>query len=199
MDTLIIHPTPTAEWQALVEEAELSAAIKLSSEIESYLVFLLMRFSDQPGIVHSILATDFLESLAQLPKERLEALRDVGDKCLLFAGLFPGRARKRRVRISYFIKLGQLAYGSLSETRHADLKTLYADLALQFVGLMDILHTMRELTDHSNFTEHSTFLDLLQAEELWSDTKSPHALKTLKSKTQGFISPIISSTPPSKH
>ena len=182
---IIVHPTPLAEWHALVNEAKKAASITLPEEIESYLVFLLMRFANSPEIVHSLLATDFLQSLGAIRRERLERLREVGDKCLLFAGLFPGRARRRRVRISYFVKLGQTAYSSLSEKRDLQIADLYANLCEQFVLLMDTLQTMRELKDQS------TALDLLQAEELWADTRSQHALRTLRKTTQGF--PVSSS------
>lgn len=185
MGPLILHPTSTAQWQALIAEAENSLSVNLSEELESYLVFLLMRFAKNPSLVHSILATDFLQSLEHIKRERNLHLRDVGDKCLLMCGLFPGRARRSRVRISYYVKLGQSAYGSVSEhqSEHhaAHFSELFSLLRYHFVGLMDVLHTIHELqTDQ-------TFLDLLQAEELWSDTQSPHALKVLKEKSSGFM------------
>jgi hypothetical protein len=97
MENILHGPTPLAEWQALVEEAKHRNSYPINEDIESYLVFLLMRFSEHPEIVHSILATDFLESFERLKMERLALLKNVGDQCLLFAGLFPGRAQKRRV------------------------------------------------------------------------------------------------------
>ncbi len=181
MDTIILQPTPTAEWHALIEEAKLRNAYSITDEIESYLVFLLMRFCNKPELAQCILATDFLKSFEQQKMERLASLRMVGDTCLLFAGLFPGRAQKRRVRISYFVKLGQMAYSTLAEARNSKLGDLYADLAEQFVILMDIMHCMRELN------ENNAAIDFLQAEELWNDTKSLHALNTLRKATQGFM------------
>lgn len=188
METLILYPTPLAEWQALVLEAKDRNSYSITQEIECYLIFLLMRFASKPEIANSILAVDFLKSLEQFKSEqlqytpkRLESLKELGDKCLLLAGLFPGCAQKRRVRISYYVRLGQMAYSSLSEERNSNLAELYGDLAEHFVILMDIMHCMRELD------ENSSGLDLLQAEELWSDTRSLHALNTLKKSTQGFI------------
>lgn len=184
MEKIIIQPSSTAEWHTLVTEAKKVAAPSLAEEMESYLVFLLMRFVTHPDIVQSILATDFLQSLNQIRRERLEKLREVGDKCLLLAGLFPGRARRRRVRISYFVKLGQTAYSSLSDQRNQQEKSdLYGHLCTQFVLLMDLLQTMRELDNSSKA------LDLFQAEELWADTKSQHALKILRQATQAFSLP----------
>lgn len=183
MESLIIHPTPMAQWKALVDEAEKASSIQLPEELESYLVFLLMRFSDHPELVNSVLAIDFLKSLEKIKFTKQEGLKDVGDKCLLFAGLFPGQARRHRLRISYYVKLGKTAYISLADSYLNHFSQLFTSLSDQFVGLMDILHTMHELTSQQYF------LDLLQAEELWSDTKSPHAFKTLRANTQGFLIP----------
>jgi hypothetical protein len=197
MESLILHPNQTAQWQAIVSEAEHLASIQLSEELESYLVFLLIRFCNQPSIAQSILAHDFLMNLEQLnnqgtfnqqiKQQTTNNLRDIGDKCLLLTGLFPGRARRRRVRISYFVKLGQMAYSSVSYTQKNSFEKLYSSLCQHFVGLMDILQTMRELTHEQNGINYG--IDLLQAEELWSDIRSQHALKVLKKVTQGFIMP----------
>lgn len=194
MDTLVLHSSSTAQWQALVSEAQDLTHIKLGEDMESYLVFLLMRFSNHPEIVRSLLAIDFLQSLKFAGRERAENLRDLGDKCLLFAGLFPGNARRRRVRISYFIELGQTAYSSLAlDTATLSLSALYTELGQHFVGLMDVLHSMHEVQNRSSF------LDLLQAQELWSDTKSPHALKTLQNASTGFFMKDPSSDTMGKH
>lgn len=181
MDILSLHPTPTAEWKALVEEAKLKNSYSLTEDMESYLVFLLMRFVENPEIAYRIMAMDFLKSFDQLKTERSISLRNIGDTCLLFAGLFPGRAERRRVRISYFVRLGQMAYSSLSEERKNHLTQLFADLAEHFVVLMDIMHCMRELN------EQGAGLDLKQAEELWNDTKSLHSLNLLKKATPDYI------------
>jgi hypothetical protein len=181
METFILHSTSVAEWQALVEEAKYRNSYSITEEIECYLVFLLMRFATKPEIANTILATDFLQSLEHLKKERLASIRDVGDKCLLFAGLFPGHAQKRRVKISYFVKLGQMAYSMLSGEKNSKTAELYADLSEHFVILMDMMHYMRETN------ENTSAIDVLQAEELWNDTKSLHALHTLKKSAGRFI------------
>src|SRR5689334_10421216 len=111
MQSLILHPTATAQWHDLILTAQRTASIHLQEDLECYLVFLLMRFSDNPQLAGSVLGLDFLEAYS---KYRHQQLKEVGDKCLLYAGLFPGRAIKRRVKISYFVKLGQTAYATIS-------------------------------------------------------------------------------------
>jgi hypothetical protein len=173
MNALILHPTATAQWQALVHEAEHSCAVHLADELESYLVFLLMRFCDQPRLAASVLALEFLRSLEIKGLQSQTLLRDVGDKCLLFSGLFPGIAERRRVRISYFVHLGQSAYGTLADTSATP---VFTALCERFVALMDILHAMRELAGTASLLP-------LQAQELWNDTGSPHALSVLRRHT----------------
>lgn len=184
-ELLILHPTPTAQWQALVSDAEKKASITLSEELESYLIFLLMRFVGESEISTNPIAWELLQGNKKLGSERVQALRDVGDKCLLFAGLFPGVARRRRVRISYYVKIGQNAYASLALAQENALADLFSKLGEQFVGLMDVLHTMRAID------ETQTVLDCLQAEELWADTKSQFALKILRQVTAS--NPLFSS------
>jgi len=174
MGKLILQPTSTAHWYSLVCEAESAQCICLKEEIESYLVFLLMRFMVEPEIASSVMGLDFLESLNATGREGELALRDVGDKCLLYAGFFPGRAEKRRVKLSYYVDIGQSAYASLALRGDDDFAHLFNGLCSHFVTLMDTLHTMREL--------HSEQISLTpaQAKALWEDTGSRRALEILR-------------------
>ena len=43
-ESLILHPTPMALWYSLICEAQKEVSVQLKTELESYLVFLLMRF-----------------------------------------------------------------------------------------------------------------------------------------------------------
>lgn len=177
---LIIEPTVTAQWQGLVKEAENSSNLVLNEELESYLVFLLVRFTGQPQLAKSVLALEFLENSQAIGCKQQNELRDVGDKCLLIAGLFPGRAIRRRVKISYFVHLGQNAYVALSLHSSNRLADLYKSLSEGFVSLMDVLHVVREIASETGR------LSPLQAQELWQDTASPHALSLLKKYTQAY-------------
>ena len=179
MNQLILHPTSTAQWQALVQDAEDLSSIQLTETLESYLVFLLVRFMNNPEIAQAVMAEEFLNSMAQRGKQSWHLLRDTGDKCLLLSGLFPGRARKRCLRIGYFVNLGQSAYASLAEQKDKEMADLFCKLNYHFVGLMDVLHSMREIE-----TEYPS-LDFMQSEELWTDTRSVYALKCLKRMTNG--------------
>jgi len=178
MATLLTHPTATAQWHALVSEAEAAAACQLVEELESYLVFLLMRFSNRPEMANSVMALDYLNSMLAQGTIRQEKLRDVGDQCLLYSGLFPQQAEQRQVRISYFVDLGRSAYQQLSDRLANSYAELYAHLSQDFIALMDVLHAMRKLGSSL------PCLEPLPAYELWSDTGSRQAYQALREATQ---------------
>ncbi|MBI3773642.1 MAG: hypothetical protein HY272_13210 [Gammaproteobacteria bacterium] len=174
MRGLVLEPTATAQWQALVTEAETLAHRPLDENLESYLVFTLMRFTQQPALASSILSLEFLNGLQQSGHLRQEQLRDVGDKCLLFSGLFPHLAKRRLVKISFFVDLGRSAYQQVQCVSPTGMAQLYGQLATDFVSLMDVLHAMRELDD-----QHPA-LDTLSNFELWEDTGSEQARAQLQ-------------------
>lgn len=186
MANLVIQPTSTAQWHALVSEAENAAKCVLTEDLESYLVFLLMRFASNPHMLARVIALDYLNSSSTEGRTRHEKLRDVGDQCLLFSGLFPKQAERRMVKISYFVDLGRSAYQQLSDTMSSSSAEIYTHLSRDFVALMDILQTMRELQgNRSNLTP-------LNAYELWNDTGSLHAYKIIRTLTDAC--PIRSNT-----
>lgn len=143
MKQLILHPTDISQWHALVNEAQASTRLILNENTESYLVFLLMRFSQGPKLIESVVALDFLESMRKPRQLQLELLRDVGDKSLLFCGLFPGIAQRRHVSLSYFSDMGQAAYLTAGELQGSETADLYFQLSAQFVTLQQILQAMR--------------------------------------------------------
>jgi hypothetical protein len=103
-------------------------------------------------------------------------LRDVGDQCLLFSGLYPQHAERRLVRVSYYVELGRGAYGQLAERlRHAG-AAMYQQLCQGFVALMDVLQAMRAL-------EGTPALSPLQSLELWAETGSQGARQQLRACT----------------
>lgn len=172
MAALILEPTTTAQWQRLVQEASAHASRTLAEDLESYLVFLLARCCAQTDVLQRVMALEYLHGLAAQGSVRNERLRDVGDYCLLFTGLFPHLARRRLVRISYFVEIGRSAYLQLSEAAHQSAANLYSDLSTAFVMLMDVLQSMRELQGNQG-------LSPLEAMELFQDTQSERALQSL--------------------
>lgn len=179
MRSLLLHPTSIAQWQGLILEAQHALSIKLHEELESYLVYLLMRFSGQPEVASSVLGLDFLEGSQKLNHNQPDLIRNVGDKCLLFAGLFPERAKKRRVHPDYFIQLGKSAYLSLAThillTQQAH---LFARLNQEFLMLTDILQATRALPHNHH--------DLMREIERWHETGSHLSWRKIQQATHAL-------------
>lgn len=143
MTKLILHPTDTSQWHALVNEAQAATRLVLNENTESYLVFLLMRFSQTTQLLESVMALDFLDSMHAQGRRQVDQLREVGDKSLLFCGLFPGMADKRHVRLDYFSDIGQAAYLTAGELEEAESAMLYFQLSEQFSIMKNVLQAMR--------------------------------------------------------
>lgn len=180
MGMLLLQPTMMAQWQALVRDAESSSNLRLNNELESYLVFLLGRFNQRPDIVNSVLGKEYLTGMTRESAEQRDCLREVGDKCLLFAGLFPEQAEKRHLKIKYFIELGQTAYVRVASLSKMATASLFNALSCGFVSLMEVLHAIRGFNDANGLTP-------LQAVELWTDVNSQHALTILRKCTSYSI------------
>lgn len=178
MKSLVLQPTDVAQWHALVSEAQASCHQNLDEALESYLVFLLMRFADQPDLARKVMALEFLQAQRDTG-QRTERLRDVGDQCLLFSGLFPQVAERRLVKVSYFVGIGRTAYDQLASLVDRQSDRLYGQLAQAFVGIMDVLHAMRGLSGEPA-------LQPLAAAELWADTGSRSAYRTLAQHSDGL-------------
>jgi hypothetical protein len=145
MSKIVLHPTETAHWHSLICEAEQATQQHLDEELESYVVFLLMRFLSKPQIADSIIALEYIEAMRTSGTQQFDNLRNVGDICLLHAGLFPERAQKRRVSNNYYVEMGSGAYQTLSDGLYHELSTLYGRLSQTFIDITAILQSMREL------------------------------------------------------
>ena len=187
MKQLVLEPTTQAQWRLLVHEAQSVCARRLDVVLESYLVFLLMRFTDKPEFTARIMAKEFLHSQNSSGRKQVDQLRDVGDQCLLFSGLFPQLAEKRLVRISYYVNLGKSSYHQLSGLLDRGSAMVYRHLSEAFVVLMDILQAMRELGGERVLTP-------LQAMELWEDTGSERAYHAVCTRTDSIPIPITGNT-----
>lgn len=175
MSEILTGPTAAAQWQQLVQCAAAECEHPLEEELESYLVFLLMRFASKPQLAGTVLALEYLQSMLEAGRQPAQRLRDVGDQCLLYSGLFPLRARRRMVRMHYYVDLGRSAYGQLAERVQQGWARTFGRLADEFVGLRDVLQTMREL-------DRPADLDLLALHELWQQCGSRRAGQQLRAR-----------------
>jgi hypothetical protein len=128
-----------ALWQELVSEGEKQAGLALGESVQSYLVFVLMRYLRDGALAAHVLALDWLAAAEQRGNARADALRDVGDRCLLIAGRFPALAERRRVSADYFTTLGCGAYQGVAASARDGYAALFAELAPAFGSMVRVL------------------------------------------------------------
>jgi hypothetical protein len=176
MTALVLQPTDTAQWHALVTDAQHACRQHLDEPLESYLVCMLMRFTKRADLLARAMALELLDAQAGDSAQQPDMLRDVGDKCLLLSGFFPRLAERRLVRVSYFVRLGRSAYHQLAALVDRRSDHLYAQLGEAFVVVMDVLQAMRGLSGQP-------VMGALAAAELWADTGSCGAYQALVETT----------------
>jgi hypothetical protein len=133
--------TAASLWQALVREGEQRRHLALGETLQAYLVFALMRHQGDAALTSRTMALEWM--LAQEPPRTPDRLRDVGDRCLLIAGLFPRLANRRRVSTDYYIDLGRGAYATASVRAPRCERELFAELSQAFHSLVDVLAAIR--------------------------------------------------------
>jgi len=129
-------------WQGLVHDGERQAGIELGESVQSYLVFVLMRYLRDGALAAHVLALDWLDAAERSGGARADAMRDVGDRCLLIAGRFPRLAERRHVGPDYFSTLGCGAYLGVAESARAGYAALFAELAQAFGAMVRVLEAL---------------------------------------------------------
>ena len=143
MDGAITRGAQAELWQSLVHEAGERLHAPLDESRESYLVFVLLRYQRDDSLLARTLALEWFSAQANVGSARADALRDVGDRCLLIAGLYPGLAERRRVGIDYFIDLGRGAYFEVAQASRNAYASLFELLARSYHELVRTLRALR--------------------------------------------------------
>ncbi len=138
------HGTAAELWQGLLRDAEARSQVALDEMQESYLVFVLLRHQRDPDLLARVQALDWLRAQESAGRHRSDSLRDVGDRCLLIAGLFPAQAERRRVSVDYFLTLGRSAYRDVADACRNAYAELFAQLAAHYDRLVAVLRGIRE-------------------------------------------------------
>lgn len=150
--SLVLEPTSKAQWCYLLSEAQELVGWRMSGGVESYLLLMLEHYSEEGGF-DCVIALDYMQSLAESGRTKVNGLRHVGDRCLLMTGLFPERIISRALPVSYYVGVGQsayreIAYGIVSTQELMVDRELYLDLSQSFVGVMDVLTAMRHVSSN---------------------------------------------------
>jgi hypothetical protein len=141
---LLLQGAQAELWQGLIREGAARSHVQLDEHEESYLGFVLIRHLRDAQFGARTMALDWLNACEEDGQVRADALRDVGDRCLLIVGLFPHLAEHRRVSPDYFVALGRDAYAGVADCTRAGYAALFAHLARAFRRLVAVLGHVRD-------------------------------------------------------
>lgn len=144
MQRMFLQPTEMAQWDAVISEAQFHSEVNLDIDIKAYLTHTLIRFSKQINLADCVVGKEMLEALQQVGRRyQSQALREVGDRCLIFSGLFPGRVEKRQVSLRYYIDMGQSAYHRVANLEQTSFAEIAIALRDNFQLLVNFLSSIR--------------------------------------------------------
>jgi hypothetical protein len=156
-----LHTADTRTWRALIARAEAEVMVNLAPDVEAYLNRMLVR-----NLSASAAAGARQRLLIAGPTNASSGLRElseIGDRALLVSGLFPDLAACYAIPVSSLIDIGKYAYRVCAARAE---EPLFACIARDFVRIMDVLRTMRELDDGVRG------LDAFSAHQRWLATGS---------------------------
>ncbi len=145
---LVVHSTEVGSWLSLINEAQTRQSTYLCEDVESYLVFLLMRFTSELDYISKAIGLEMMHLNGKPGAVVQEKLKSIGDTCLLYTGLFPEVANKRNVSKSYYVDLGKVAFNNLSNHAIEEMKEIFEALSYDFVSITGILQGMRNINGH---------------------------------------------------
>ena len=117
------------------------------------------------------------------PGERVRTLKTVGDTSLYVAGFFAESLNRSLVQVDYYVGIGQNAYAQLSrslDSRTGATRTIadvYAELADQFPGFVDVLAQVRK---QIRLSELDASTDVSKLFELWMRSRDEWVEKKLR-------------------
>lgn len=150
MDGLIITDSNVSIWSSLVNEAAAASALTLNEEMESYLVFLLMRYSANTDFIGRPVSIDYMRGLLERHSTKFECMRDVGDRCLMYGGYFSDCAVHRMVNKSYYVDIGVSAYSAIAGQSSLETCMMYGRLSNAFVLLKNVLETVSSMNSRAD-------------------------------------------------
>src|SRR3990167_7049607 len=147
------EPTDIAEWRKLLLEGQDKAGFQLTEVVENYVVITLNAHVTHTQLASSVMAIDLLKNIHIKSVTNAHALRSVGDQCLILAGLFPDRTKRKNVSTEYFRNLGENAYYVLSFAKPFQKcdHTLFYQLFENFSDLVQVLKAMRLYAENKLF------------------------------------------------
>jgi len=153
---IVVGEHPLELFRDLVAGALSHRKPRVQEVTEFYLVQLLARFLERDELFTAgaegedlePLALILLRALNESRQRRWEGLRKLGDTSLFLSGFFPDWVARSAMDPSYYVAMGERAYGTLAVSRGpAGSAELFGEMASRFGDLVDVLAEIAEMQD----------------------------------------------------
>jgi hypothetical protein len=177
--------SPQAFFHEKVQAAQERQGVALSENVEFYIVNLLcdyVRINDEKAS-DDCLALILKKALESSSGEQIFLYKKIADTALYFSGFFQEYFNRKCFDISYYVMMGEGAYGQLSTlmrkrtASEAAMSEIYSEMASSFGTAVDILTDVSENT--AAFETHRSTLSLYDA---WLSTTSRKLAKDLNKR-----------------
>jgi hypothetical protein len=183
----------TEYFRELIDDVAVRQRLALDPMTSYYVVQLLATFARTDAEACEVFWTAqpmgalLGEAIAAGGSEQRRRLKKVGDASLVLTGLFPNRLSRSLVDVDYYMRIGGIAYDSLSHDEADLFAPAFGELASRFADVVELLG------DVGDRCQLGSPADLLRLYERWQKTGSPHCARRLVSR--GVI-PVAAGTLP---
>jgi hypothetical protein len=156
-------------FKGLVESALARQRLDTSELTAFYVVHLLASYVERPApeaAPQKPLAVRLAEALEAGGMAQRTTLKQIGDVSLFVSGFFSDSLNRKLVDVDYYVTIGGYAYNALSRVESDTFSPVFAELAENFVGFVDVLSEVSERTSCASNA------DLLRLYERWMKTGS---------------------------
>ncbi|RDB36185.1 MAG: hypothetical protein DCC88_06290 [Spirobacillus cienkowskii] len=176
---------PTQFFREMVVEAQQRQKLKLSENVEYYIVNLLCGYlrATETEDSDNCLALILKKALESPPAERVALYKKIADTSLYLSGFFQEYFNKKSFDIKYYVTMGESAYQELAHllkgknSYQMTMSAIYQEMSESFLHAVDILLDVSEQTSQQN--QERSILSIYDA---WLNTNSAKLEKELFSR-----------------
>jgi hypothetical protein len=173
-DAVVRRESASEYFRELVEGALAHQRIAAGELTSFYVVNLLTGFLQRPADEEDApLAIRLAEALDAAGVRQRTSLKQIGDLSLFMSGFFADSFQRKLVDIDYYVSIGGTAYTVLSRSETDTFSSVFAELADNFVGFVDVLS---EVSERASCSSNA---DLLRLYGRWLKTGSPRSGRLL--------------------
>ncbi len=186
--------SPTQFFHKKIVEAQEKQNLKLSENVEFYLVNLMCDYVQikNTNTTDDCLALTLKKALESPYGEKVCLYKKLADSALYFSGFFQEYFNNKSFDIRYYVTMGESAYGELSSlmrgksSYNSTMSQIYKEMSKSFLTSVDILLHISEETTHQD-----NIRSTLSIYDAWLNTASAKLQKELIDRG---ITPIKVST-----